>query len=325
MKLPADHACEKNKGFGGFGRRYMQRLGWEKGEGLGKHKQGIADAVKVKVKDDTVGVGGNATYDWSNKWWESAFEDASKSIVVARESEDDDDASSDDDDRPAQAAPATADDGEDDVSTAADGGDEGDDDDDDDDAASHTGPPAGWWGERVFQFAGLLSMKRGGVRRLRTKRGFTEADQENLAKQTAAAARGRNAGRGGLGRGGGESGAGELKAKEYAGTKVKFDADGDAPPPPAKRGKCDTPTPAQAACSMPKLEKWRAAARAILHASKKGHARGKGVRLDWLETRLAKAAPDAACGEKLAKKLRKSKSFDVLDAADGTRVRVRDA
>ena len=80
-------------------------------------------------------------------------------------------------------------------------------------------------------------MKRGGVRRLRTKRGFTEADQENLAKQTAAAARGRNAGRGGLGRGGGESGAGELKAKEYAGTKVKFDADGDAPPPPAKRGK----------------------------------------------------------------------------------------
>ena len=69
-------------------------------------------------------------------------------------------------------------------------------------------------------------------------------------------------------------------------------------------------------------EKWRHAALEILTSSKKGHTSGKGVRLDWLESRLLKATPSAASGEKLAKKMRKSKSFDVMDGADGV-VRVR--
>jgi len=35
----------------------MKQMGWEEGEGLGKDKQGIKGHVRVKNKQDTLGVG----------------------------------------------------------------------------------------------------------------------------------------------------------------------------------------------------------------------------------------------------------------------------
>ncbi|KAL5218546.1 hypothetical protein ABZP36_019230 [Zizania latifolia] len=45
--------------------RLMKQMGWEEGEGLGKDKQGIKGHVRVKNKQDTVGVGVDSPH---NKW-----------------------------------------------------------------------------------------------------------------------------------------------------------------------------------------------------------------------------------------------------------------
>lgn len=44
----------------------MKEMGWEEGQGLGKHKQGIKEHVKVKKKQDTTGVGvDKAANNWT--------------------------------------------------------------------------------------------------------------------------------------------------------------------------------------------------------------------------------------------------------------------
>lgn len=42
-----------------FAYNHMQGLGWSQGTGLGKHSQGIVDAIKPKLKFDQTGVGHN--------------------------------------------------------------------------------------------------------------------------------------------------------------------------------------------------------------------------------------------------------------------------
>lgn len=60
MKLPHGYVpgsgVHKASGFGGFGERLLRQQGWEKGDGLGKHKTGRAEAIQVKKKEDTSGV-----------------------------------------------------------------------------------------------------------------------------------------------------------------------------------------------------------------------------------------------------------------------------
>jgi len=60
MKLPdgyvAGQGVQKPTGYGGFGERMLRTMGWDKGQGLGKEKQGMKEAIEVKKKEDTVGV-----------------------------------------------------------------------------------------------------------------------------------------------------------------------------------------------------------------------------------------------------------------------------
>ncbi len=59
MKLPPSHIPEgapKHASFAGFGQRMLERLGWEKGQGLGRDGSGITEAFRVRKKEDTVGV-----------------------------------------------------------------------------------------------------------------------------------------------------------------------------------------------------------------------------------------------------------------------------
>ena len=42
-----------------FAYSHMERWGWNQGVGLGKHNQGIVDAIKPKLKFDQTGVGHN--------------------------------------------------------------------------------------------------------------------------------------------------------------------------------------------------------------------------------------------------------------------------
>ncbi|XP_040920827.1 PIN2/TERF1-interacting telomerase inhibitor 1 isoform X2 [Toxotes jaculatrix] len=44
-----------------FGQKMLERMGWSKGKGLGKSEQGATDHIKVKVKNDSYGLGANAS------------------------------------------------------------------------------------------------------------------------------------------------------------------------------------------------------------------------------------------------------------------------
>ena len=61
MKLPVGYVpgqgVVKATAYGGYGQRMLERMGWTKGQGLGKTKDGIKQAIEVTKKEDTLGVG----------------------------------------------------------------------------------------------------------------------------------------------------------------------------------------------------------------------------------------------------------------------------
>ena len=101
MKLPpgyvAGRGVVEGTAYGGFGERMLQSLGWERGKGLGKDEQGMKEAIEVKKKDDTIGVGGVPSTNWKDAWWEDAFNSAVKNVGCgdASSSSDSDDSDSD--------------------------------------------------------------------------------------------------------------------------------------------------------------------------------------------------------------------------------------
>lgn len=60
MKLPPGYVAgqgqAKATAYGGFGQRLLESMGWQKGDGLGKERHGMKDAIEVKKKEDTIGV-----------------------------------------------------------------------------------------------------------------------------------------------------------------------------------------------------------------------------------------------------------------------------
>ncbi|KAM6106581.1 G patch domain-containing protein 4 [Pterocles gutturalis] len=65
-----------------FAERQLQRHGWRRGQGLGKREDGIAEAIRVKVKCDTAGVGHDAAEPFSFHWWDHVFNEAAANIAV---------------------------------------------------------------------------------------------------------------------------------------------------------------------------------------------------------------------------------------------------
>lgn len=63
-----------------FAKSQLIKYGWKEGKGLGKHENGIAEALKTKLKLDKTGVG-HKDKDWHN-WWEIAFDKAANNIKV---------------------------------------------------------------------------------------------------------------------------------------------------------------------------------------------------------------------------------------------------
>ncbi|CAN9507400.1 unnamed protein product [Ophioblennius macclurei] len=49
-----------------FGQKMLERMGWSKGKGLGRTEQGATDHIKVKLKNDSYGLGANASHE--DKW-----------------------------------------------------------------------------------------------------------------------------------------------------------------------------------------------------------------------------------------------------------------
>ena len=66
------------KSYSGFGKAMMSKMGWSEGEGLGKNKHGITEAIKVKKRLEQEGLGAEVArkYDWTNKWWEGSYDSA---------------------------------------------------------------------------------------------------------------------------------------------------------------------------------------------------------------------------------------------------------
>ena len=52
-----------------FGEKMMAKLGWSKGEGLGKNKDGLIECVQIKRRDEELGLGAENNTTVSNFKW----------------------------------------------------------------------------------------------------------------------------------------------------------------------------------------------------------------------------------------------------------------
>jgi len=71
----------------GFARKHMQRHGWSEGKGLGRTESGMKSAIKVKLKNNTMGLGHDQGAEFTFHWWDHIFNKAASSFKV-NESED---------------------------------------------------------------------------------------------------------------------------------------------------------------------------------------------------------------------------------------------
>ncbi|KAL6753687.1 hypothetical protein V8C86DRAFT_2722487 [Haematococcus lacustris] len=87
MKLPKGYVVgqgvPKASGFGGVGQRMLEQLGWQEGQGLGKDRSGMREALEVKEKKDQLGVGATGpSWDWAHNFWEQAYNSTAKAIQL---------------------------------------------------------------------------------------------------------------------------------------------------------------------------------------------------------------------------------------------------
>ncbi|KAI8801009.1 hypothetical protein BJ742DRAFT_48334 [Cladochytrium replicatum] len=66
-----------------FAERMMKNMGWQEGDGLGKKRDGVRRHISVAFKNDQKGVGHTST-EWSDSWWDAAYNRTSAHIVVAK-------------------------------------------------------------------------------------------------------------------------------------------------------------------------------------------------------------------------------------------------
>nr|XP_022307009.1 G patch domain-containing protein 4-like [Crassostrea virginica] len=65
-----------------FAQKQLKKFGWTEGSGLGKNETGMKEAIKVKIKHDSHGVGHNRGDEFSFHWWDHVFNKAASSISV---------------------------------------------------------------------------------------------------------------------------------------------------------------------------------------------------------------------------------------------------
>merc|ERR1711962_1514015 len=65
-----------------FAQKQMQRYGWSEGKGLGRKENGMKSAIKVKLKNNTGGLGHDQGAEFSFHWWDHIFNKAASSFKV---------------------------------------------------------------------------------------------------------------------------------------------------------------------------------------------------------------------------------------------------
>lgn len=86
MKLPTEHVCGvgivKSSAYGGIGQKLLEKMGWSNGEGLGKDRNGIRDAVKLKTQFHTHGLGHKPEPEWKTHNWTEIYESSLRGITT---------------------------------------------------------------------------------------------------------------------------------------------------------------------------------------------------------------------------------------------------
>ncbi|XP_071788983.1 uncharacterized protein [Asterias amurensis] len=77
----AGHRCSS------FAQTQLEKHGWQAGQGLGRTESGISEAIKVKIKHDTAGVGHDLGQQFTYHWWDHVFNKAANNIVVENNQE----------------------------------------------------------------------------------------------------------------------------------------------------------------------------------------------------------------------------------------------
>ncbi|ORX79500.1 hypothetical protein BCR32DRAFT_294414 [Anaeromyces robustus] len=66
-----------------FAESQLKKYGWSKGDGLGKHKQGIKKAISVGIKNDTNGLGKD-TNSWGFAWWDHVYNKSAANMSIEK-------------------------------------------------------------------------------------------------------------------------------------------------------------------------------------------------------------------------------------------------
>ncbi|XP_022346549.1 G patch domain-containing protein 4-like isoform X1 [Enhydra lutris kenyoni] len=65
-----------------FAEKQLLKHGWTQGKGLGRKENGITQALKVTLKQDTHGVGHDPAKEFTDHWWNELFNKTAASLVV---------------------------------------------------------------------------------------------------------------------------------------------------------------------------------------------------------------------------------------------------
>ncbi|XP_063835922.1 G patch domain-containing protein 4 [Ostrinia nubilalis] len=65
-----------------FARKQLEKYGWTDGKGLGKHENGISEALKPTLKRSVAGIGHDAASDFTEHWWTKLYDKAAGNVEV---------------------------------------------------------------------------------------------------------------------------------------------------------------------------------------------------------------------------------------------------
>ncbi|XP_031621081.1 G patch domain-containing protein 4 [Contarinia nasturtii] len=66
-----------------YGKNLLMKYGWKEGEGIGKNSDGILKPIKANLKFDNAGLCYDKAQEFTNHWWEQAFNDAAENLNVS--------------------------------------------------------------------------------------------------------------------------------------------------------------------------------------------------------------------------------------------------
>ncbi|XP_003937894.2 LOW QUALITY PROTEIN: G patch domain-containing protein 4 [Saimiri boliviensis] len=65
-----------------FAEEQLLKHGWTQGKGLGRKENGITQALRVTLKQDTHGIGHDPAKEFTNHWWNELFNKTAANLVV---------------------------------------------------------------------------------------------------------------------------------------------------------------------------------------------------------------------------------------------------